>query len=56
MGNKRFLKKETIERYVSKMGKKAFEKEMKRRLKVIEKNYNYKREKILDILEKLKNM
>lgn len=47
---------ETIKRWVSKKGKKEFEKEIDYRLDFIEKDYNKKKNKLLYIKERLKKI
>jgi hypothetical protein len=52
----RLPKNETIRKWVSKTGKKEFEKEIDYRLKFIEKDYIKKRNKLVYIKEKLKDI
>ena len=49
-------KDETIKRWTLKKGKKEFEKEIDYRLKIIEKEYNKKKNKLLYIKERLKHL
>ncbi len=50
-------KDETIEKWIRNHGSKEdFEKDMKRRLEVVEKQYQYKKAKLQYILERLKEM
>jgi hypothetical protein len=55
MGEK-FFKDETIKRWISKKGKKEFEKEIDMRLDFIEKDYKKKKLKLLYIKDRLKQI
>ena len=54
--NKGMPKDETIRKWISKKGKKEFEKDMKRRLDIVEEDYKQKKAKLKYILKKINSL
>lgn len=49
-------KDETIKKWISKKGKKDFEKDIQKRLEILEKEYKQKRTKLKYIIKKIKTL